>query len=81
MPQHWGSYLGEIMSFYLEPRSDNYDYESETDEDGFSIEWSAIFWFPVVFVFACFIGLLPFLLLIFYFLADIYSTTKITIET
>lgn len=69
------------MSFYLEPRSDNYDYESETDEDGFSIEWSAIFWFPVVFVFACFIGLLPFLLLIFYFLADIYSTTKITIET
>jgi hypothetical protein len=70
------------MSFYfLDPRSDNDYGESENDGVEYSFGWSDIFWLPVAFVFACFIGVIPFLALTAYFLYDVYTTTRRTVQT
>jgi hypothetical protein len=70
-----------MIFFNIDSRSDSNYGESGCDGVEPSTGWSDILWLPFAFVLMFFIGILPFLALILYFLADIYSTTKTTIKT
>jgi hypothetical protein len=70
------------MWYLFEPRSDNYYY----DDDGSggskpSWDWKFILWLPVIVLLMFFIGIAPFLMMVWYFLNDVYTTLKKTVET
>ena len=66
---------------FIDNRSDSDYGESECDGTEPSLPGcSDILLFPVVFVGLLFLGILPLLALTAYFLADVYSTTKRTVE-
>ena len=67
--------------FLLDPRSDNDYGESESDGVKSSFGCSDILWLPVVFVLICLMGALPLLALTAYFLYDVYTTTRRTVQT
>ncbi len=67
--------------FLLDPRSDN-DY-GESEGDGMESPFGCfnILWPPVVFVVICLMGVVPILALTAYFLHDVYTTTRRTIQS
>jgi hypothetical protein len=62
-------------------RSNDYYDEYERDYVEPPMKWSDILMFPVVLLFMFFFAILPPLVLILYFLNDVYSTLKRTINS
>jgi hypothetical protein len=70
------------MWYLFEPRSNNYYYDDDNSGGSESSwDWKFFLWLPVIVLIMFFIGIAPLLMLVWYFLNDVYTTLKRTVET